>query len=57
MGNDYDQDMCSRYFVPQLRLYFLRFLDIYDRALEGMPISDYIRNLPHRRAVLYYYYY
>lgn len=53
MGSEYDEESCYKYFVPQLLMFFVRFLDIYDRSLEGHLVEDYIKGLPHRMAVCF----
>jgi len=51
MGTEYDVENCYNYFVPQLIMFFIRFLDIYDKSLEGALVEDYLKGLPHRMAV------
>lgn len=45
MKEGYDQEMCYKYFMPQLLLFFLRFLHIYDGSLQGALVPDYLHHL------------
>lgn len=45
LGAGYDKEACGKYFLPQLLLYFLRFLDIYDNSLKGALMDNYLEEL------------
>jgi hypothetical protein len=45
LGPNYDLNRCLLDFYPQLILWFLRFLDIYDRYLQGYSVSVFLQRL------------
>ncbi len=51
LGEGYDKEACGKYFLPQLLLYFLRFLDIYDNSLKGALMDNYLEELKRMQMV------
>jgi len=51
LGAGYDKEACGKYFLPQLLLYFLRFLDIYDNSLKGALMDNYLEELKRMQMV------
>jgi len=47
LGPNYDLHHCRLDFYPQLILWFLRFLDIYDRSLQGYSVAAFLQRLKH----------
>ncbi|KAL6068155.1 hypothetical protein QOT17_008401 [Balamuthia mandrillaris] len=49
LGESFDEEKCWNCFMPQLAFFFLRYLDVYDGALQGMPANDYLADLKRRQ--------
>lgn len=49
LEDNFNKTQCIDHFYPQLFLYFLRFLDVYDKSLEGYTVETYLKNLEKSR--------
>ena len=42
LGPGYDEDDCEHLFLPQMFIFWLRLLNIYDSAMKGQTVEDYM---------------
>ena len=42
LGDGYDRNLARKNFYPPFLLYLLRFLDIYDKSMEGKTVEEFI---------------
>jgi len=45
LEKDYDRKAASRFFYPQLIIFFVRFFDVYDGATKGEFVSEVLKNV------------
>jgi len=46
MPIEYDAEQCNALFLPQLLLYFMRLLSLYDSALKGQSVESFTQSAP-----------
>jgi len=44
LGEGYNVKKCLKHFYPQLILFFLKFIDVYDQSLKGRTVEEFMTN-------------